>query len=177
VTSAPPPASPPLPRLAPNKAAEETFARGRELLKQGKYAAACAEFEQSQRLDPQLGTQYNLAGCYDQLGKLATALTLYREIVRRDANAARKAKASESARALELRVPRLKLVLPQRPEGLRVIMNGADASGLIGVDTPIDFGRYTVTATAAGYRTWHKTVEIAQDGRVVSVVIDLQRAP
>ena len=63
-------------------AAEETFNKGRELLKQGKYAAACTEFEQSQKLDPQFGTQYNLAGCYDQIGKLATAWNLYRELAK-----------------------------------------------------------------------------------------------
>ena len=176
---APSPVNQPLPPAQPSTAtrtAEDTFASGRELMKQGKYAAACAAFEQSQRLDPQFGTQYNLAGCYDKLGKIATAWNLYREIVRRDSNSVRKAKAGELAEALAGRVPRLKLVLSQKPDGVQVVLNGADASALIGAETPVDFGRYTVTATAAGYRAWQKTVAVTEDGAVVVVVIELQSA-
>ena len=53
------------------------FDRGRELLKQHSYQEACAAFENSQQLDPQFGTLYNLAECSTQLGKLATAWLAY----------------------------------------------------------------------------------------------------
>jgi tetratricopeptide (TPR) repeat protein len=143
---------------------------------QNQHAAACAAFEQSQRLDPQYGTQYNLAICYDKLGKLATAWNLYRELARSDSNAARRARAGQSAAALASRVPKLRLVLPNHPDGVQVLLNGVDASALLGIEAPVDAGRYTVAATAPGHRPWQGTVD-AQDGRVVTVVIDLRHAP
>jgi hypothetical protein len=158
------------------KAAEATFTRGRELLAQGKYQDACVAFEQSQRLDPQFGTQYNMAGCYEKTGKLATAWNLYRELARSDSNPTRRAKAGELAASLAARVPRIKLVLPQRPEGLQLHLNGENATALIGVETPVDFGRYAIAASASGYRAWRKTVDIREEGKVVTVVIELEPA-
>jgi hypothetical protein len=162
---------------SPTKAAEATFARGRELMKQGNYAAACAEFEQSQRLDPEFGTQYNLAGCYEKTGKLATAWNLYRELARSDTNATRRAKAVGLAGSLAHRVPKLKLVLPKKPEGVQVSMNGANANALIGIEIPVDLGSYALVVGATGYRAWRKTVDITEESKVVTVVIDLQPVP
>jgi len=163
-------------QASPTKAAENTFARGRELMKQGNYAAACAEFEQSQRLDPQFGTQYNLAGCYEKIGKLATAWNLYRELARSDTNATRHTKAVGLAGSLARRVPKLKLVLPKKPDGLQVSMNGANANALIGIETPVDLGSYALVVGATGYRAWRKTVEITEESKVITVVIDLEPA-
>ena len=161
-------------QASPTKAAEDTFARGREQMKQGNYAAACAEFELSQRLDPQFGTQYNLAGCYEKTGKLATAWNLYRELARSDTNANRRAKAVGLAGSLARRVPKLKLVLPKKPNGVQVSMNGANASALIGIETPVDLGSYGLVVSATGYRAWRKTIEITEESKVITVVIDLE---
>jgi ASPM-SPD-2-Hydin domain-containing protein/HYDIN/CFA65/VesB family protein len=158
------------------RAAEDAFARGRQLMAQNRHAAACAAFEHSQRLDPQFGTQYNLAICYDRLGRLATAWNLYRELARSDTNPARRARAGEIAAALAGRIPKLRIALPNRLDDVKVLLNGVDASALVGVDAPVDAGRYTVTATAAGYRLWQSTVE-AQNGRAVTVVIELHPFP
>src|SRR5262245_40239679 len=46
--------------------AEAAFDKGRALLQQGRVAEACLELEESQRLDPGLGTQLNLADCYER---------------------------------------------------------------------------------------------------------------
>ncbi len=140
------------------------------------YAAACAAFEHSQQLDPQYGTQYNLAICYNKLGKLATAWNLYREVARGDTNPARRGRAGQLAAELTRRVPKLRLVLSNHPDGVQVLLNGVDASALIGIDAPVDAGQYTVAATAAGYRLWQSTVQ-AQDSRVITVVIDLHPFP
>jgi hypothetical protein len=159
------------------KAAEATFMRGRELLAQGKYQEACVAFEQSQRLDLQFGTQFNIAGCYEKTGKLATAWNLYRELARSDSNPTRRAKAAELAASLAARVPRIKLVLPRRPEGVQVHLNGENATALIGIETPVDFGSYGIAAGASGHRAWRKTVDIREEGKVVTVVIDLEPVP
>ena len=158
----------------PLKGAEVTFQKGRDLLARGQYREACDAFEQSQRLDPQSGTQYNIAGCFEKLGKVASAWSLYSQLARSDANLPRRARSARLAEALAARVPKLKLVLTGAPPGLQVTMNGASANTLIGIETPVDLGNYTVLVTATGYRAWRKTVEIKEDGKVVSVVINLQ---
>jgi hypothetical protein len=161
------------PGLSPEQAAEATFKRGRELMLEKKYFAACTAFEQSQRLDPRAGTQYNLALCYAEIGKLATALNLHRELVRFDKNAERQQKATELATQLAARVPKIKLNLVGMPADISVFMNGTNVNALIGIESPVDFGRYTIVAGAPGYRGWRQVVEVKQEGELVTVDIDL----
>jgi len=71
-------------------------------------------------------------------------------------------------------VPRLRITPAVPLTGVRVTLNGADASALVGVDAPVDLGRYTVAATAVGYRAWQRTIEIAQEGQIAAVTIQLQ---
>ena len=159
------------------KAAETAFAQGRDLMRRGNYIAACAAFEQSQRIDPARGTQYNLAGCYAQVGKLATAWSLFRDLERSDSNEVRRTRSAEEAAALAPRVPRLKLVLKPKVSGVQVHMNGQDVDARIGVEAPVDLGSYALVADAPGYQPWHATVDITDEGKVITVVIDLAPSP
>src|SRR5258705_3259626 len=53
--------------------AEALFRQGRQLLSEGKTAAACEKFAASQRMDPSSGTLLNLADCHAGEGKTASA--------------------------------------------------------------------------------------------------------
>ena len=59
--------------------AEQLFNQARDLAKANQWVEACPKFEASLRYDPVLGTQLNLATCYEHIGKLASAWGLYRE--------------------------------------------------------------------------------------------------
>src|SRR3954467_7016553 len=59
--------------LADKAAAQSLFDQGRSLMTKGQYAQACPKLAESQRLDPGLGTQFNLADCYEHLGQTASA--------------------------------------------------------------------------------------------------------
>ena len=61
-------------------AARALFDEGRRLASQGKYDAACPKFEESQKLDPGMGTLFNLADCVEHLGRTATAWVWFREV-------------------------------------------------------------------------------------------------
>src|SRR5262245_29900468 len=62
---------------APADRAEQLFKKGKKLLSEKKYGEACNAFEQSDQLDPGIGTKLNVARCYQEWGKLATAWRWY----------------------------------------------------------------------------------------------------
>src|SRR5262245_7592757 len=59
-------------------AAEALFQEGRRLAADGKIAEACAKFEASYHTVPALGVRLNLARCWRQLGRTASAWAEYR---------------------------------------------------------------------------------------------------
>lgn len=165
-------------------AATVQFDKGRSLFKAGKFAEACAAFEQSQKLEAAFGTLYNLAGCYLKIGKLASAWVAYRELAQRDNKAARKADSARRARELEPRLPRLLITVSERsgkaaaaPSGLVVTMNGQDVTALLGVDNPIDLGSYQIVARAPLFKDAETAVEVVAEGKTATATLELERAP
>lgn len=167
----------------PASAADEAFQRGREALKIGQYVEACAAFEESQRLDPQLMTQFNIALCDEQLGKLASALAIYRELAAKDDNPQRKTKAVEMIPQLEARVARLRIEVSEDrrgknalvPAGLEVTVGGVRATNFR--DMPIDLGTSPVIARAPGFLEWNGTVTAKDEKQSVLVTVTLDPDP
>jgi tetratricopeptide (TPR) repeat protein len=157
----------------PAAVAEQQFARGRALMKEHKYAEACAAFEQSQRLDPQLGTLFNVADCDVEIGKLASAWKIYRELAKSDPNADRRAISSDLAKKLEKRLPKLLVTVPARPPGLAVSIDGVDSTALLGVETPVDAGDHTIVATATGFRDRREAIT-AREGKIAKLQLALE---
>src|SRR5215212_4797523 len=96
---------------APNAAAARAlFGEGRKLAAQGKYREACPKFEESLRLDPGMGTQFNLADCLEHTGRTATAWAQFLDVAaaaRAAAQSERERVARERAAALEPKLSRL----------------------------------------------------------------------
>src|SRR5512143_4293143 len=65
--------------VADKARADKLFEDGRGYLQRKEYALACTAFEQSQEADPAIGTQLNIALCYEQWGKLTAAYQAYVE--------------------------------------------------------------------------------------------------
>jgi hypothetical protein len=132
-------------------AAEALFRQGREAADAGDHAKACEKFKESNRLDPALGTVFNIADCEEKLGRLATAWQLFQEVAQRlPASDERQGIAKERARALEPRLPRLAVRLaPTAPAKTQVQRDGVEL-GSASLDTPlpVDPGPHNVTATA-----------------------------
>src|SRR5258706_7329882 len=61
-------------------AAEALFRAGRAAADKGDYVTACPKFEESNRLDPELVTAFNLADCDEHVGKVASAWQLFKEV-------------------------------------------------------------------------------------------------
>ena len=110
-------------------AAQALFDSARELLKQGKLAEACAKFQESNRLDPALATQFQLANCYEQTGRIATAWAAFLQVAstsRATNQTAREEVARDRAAKLEARLPRLVINVPEpsKVPGLEIRRNG-----------------------------------------------------
>jgi hypothetical protein len=134
-------------------AAEALFREGRALSDAGDIAGACAKFRESDRLDPAVGTTFNIADCEEQLGHLARAWTLFDEVAQRlPTTDKRRAVAQKRAAALEPRLPKLSVRLPaDAPAGTRVERDGVElGSASQGTPLPIDPGEHVVVVSAPG---------------------------
>jgi hypothetical protein len=157
-------------------AAETLFADGRRLLAEGNIPEACRKFSESYRLDHAGGSLLNLALCHEKQGKVASAWAEYREaatLARRGGRTDREQIASESAEALEPRLPKLVVVVPAavHAEGVQVTRNGTLLQpGSWGTALPVDPGEVRVEARAPGRKPWKTKLSMAE-GQSASVTI------
>jgi hypothetical protein len=154
--------------------AEALFEAGRAAMERGDFATACAKFEESNRLDPAVGTLLNLANCKERLGELATAWVLFREAAQRlPAGDARQPVAHKRADALRQRIPRLVVSLGAgAPEGTRVVRDGAElGAASLGVALPLDPGRHVITVSAPNHEQRRYAVELKEGERTQLSVV------
>jgi hypothetical protein len=132
--------------------AEALFRAGREAVDRGDYASACPKFEESNRLDPAVGTTFNLAACDEQIGKIASAWQLFREVAQRlPPGDERIAIARSRAAALEPKLPRLTLQMPSAPAGAVVLRDEVELGrASLGVPLPVDPGDHVVVVKSPG---------------------------
>ena len=169
-------------RASDPAAAQALFDDGVKLMESKQYAPACAKLEESQRLDPAIGTAFNLADCYQQLGRTASAWTAFTGAA--DAAAAahqpvREKAARTRANALLPKLTRMTIAVARDVEGLEVTRNGtAVGKAQWSSAVPIDPGTYTVRATAPGKTPWEALVPAQGEGASVTVnVPPLDDAP
>lgn len=151
------------------------FKEGRALVGEGKYAEACPKFEASLALEVGVGTQFNLADCWEHIGRTASAQKLF-------VGAAASAKAAgqldreqvlrERAAALEPRIS--KLVIEVSDDSPRLIVKRDDLpleADQWGKAIAVDAGKYEISAKAPGKKPWHTTVQVKTGVPVVSVEV------
>ena len=159
---------------ADRAAAQGLFDQGRALVEKGDFASACPKLEESQRLDPGQGTQFNLAKCYEGLGRTATAWTIFLELA--DAAKAtgqvdREKLARQRADAIAPRLARLQIDVPAALGAVDVQRDGAVVGhGQWGAPIPVDPGKHTVSATAPGRRRFEAVVDV-KEGQGLTVKI------
>ncbi len=134
-------------------AAEVLFRDGRAAADQGDYKTACAKFHESNRLDPAVGTLFNIADCEEKLGHLATAWTSFKEVSQRlPSDDERRVIAVQRSAALEPRLPRLRIHLSSgAPPGTRVRRDGVElGAASLDTDLPVDPGQHRIEAIGPG---------------------------
>ena len=168
---------------AQQKAAAETlFDEARQLLSQGQYESACRRFEQSQEIDPGVGTLLYLGDCYERSGRPASAWATFREAssaALAAGQADRGRMADERARKLGPTLSKLVLLVPQedRAPGFELLLDGKPLSpALFGAPFPVDPGQREITARAPGLSTWSYVVEVKPNADYRSVQVPVLAA-
>jgi hypothetical protein len=162
-------------------AADVLFNQARALTEKGDFAAACPKLEESQRLDPGMGTLYRLADCYEKLGRTASAWAGFREVAsqaERAGQAAREADARQRAAALESALAHMTVEVPNPPAGIVVERDGVQVGAAQwGISIPVDPGAHTLAAKAPGKTDWKVTFDVPRQGTVVERVPALVDVP
>jgi hypothetical protein len=133
-------------------AAEALFDQARAAMAAGSYDIACARFRDSDKLDPAVGTRFNLADCEEKRGRLATAWSLFRGVMADLAqDDDRRPIAEERAKSLEPRLPMVTLVrMKDTPSSVRVRVDGVElGEASFGVPLPMDPGEHELSLGGA----------------------------
>lgn len=156
-------------------ASRTLFDEGRKLMKAGKFAEACPKLEEGVRLNPGIGMRFNLAECYEFLGKTASAWALYLDVAaaaKQKKELPREKEARARAAKLEPKVSHLSVVVVAEVPGLEITRDGSViGKGQFGTAVSLDPGTYTFTAKAPGYEPWEQKVTLAPDGATVTVTV------
>ncbi|MCB9584462.1 MAG: hypothetical protein H6718_03650 [Polyangiaceae bacterium] len=168
---------------ADKAAAEALFDKGKKQLKDKDFDAACRSLEESQRLDPGVGTLLYLAECYEQSGKTASAWATFREaaaFATKSNDAKREKIARGRAERLEAKLAKLVVEVPEsvRVDGMQISRDGDEVnSALWGTAIPVDPGVHQISVTAPGKRDYKAEVQVPANGNVTFAVPPLEDAP
>lgn len=157
------------------------FDEGMRLLDEGDVARACPKLADSARLEPRVITKMALAGCYEQLGRTASAWQEYKDVAALaskagDAEWQRELYAIERTKIMEKKLVRLTVTVAESAPGLVIRRNGQVVPpAQFGVALPVDPGEQVISASAPGRETWTRTVKIAREPATVIAVPSLRQ--
>jgi hypothetical protein len=156
--------------------AQVLFDEAKKLMSEGNYVDACPKLQESQRLAPGIGTEFNLADCFEHTDRLASAWAAFLDVAEQTharGERDREKVARDRAGNIEPKLGRLVVAVPaeHRVDGLEVQRDGVVVrSALWGVDVPVDAGDHTITARAPGRMSWSTRVS-STDGQSSSLEV------
>jgi serine/threonine-protein kinase len=161
--------------------AQVLFDDARKLMAQHQYADACPKLAESQRLAPAIGTEFNLADCWEHQGKFASAWAAFLEVVdqtHKRGEAQRESVARARAAAIQPKLGRLTIQVPTSAPDEQVLRDGeAVRPEVWGVAVPVDAGDHRIEAHAPGRGGWSGTVHTSDGQSATIAVPDLPIAP
>jgi hypothetical protein len=147
----------PTPSAAPNTEARALFDKARTAIEKGDVNQACELFEQSQKLDPSIGTEFYLGDCYERQGKKRQAAERFRhvaELASQVGAAEHRTHAIERAQKVEANL--LQLTLRGAPSDAQILVDGAVFAP--NRPTYLDEGAHSVTVSRSGFVPFSTTV-------------------
>lgn len=156
-------------------AAEALFLEAQKLVKEKKYAEACAKFAESNRLDRGAGTLIHLADCYEKNKQTASAWATWKEAASA-AQAINRADwqklATDRSNKLEPKLAKLTIKVQDPVDKLELTKDGAPfAQATWNMPLPVDVGPHTIEASAPGHKPYKATANVSKDGEKLDVVV------
>jgi hypothetical protein len=142
-----------------------TLFRQAQLLLDGGYTKdACATFERSIAAQPGIGTKFNLADCWERLGRSASAQALFTEVARATREAGqpdRAVLAEQRAQALEAQLSRVQFQPNSDESDLVVQVDGQMISG-VALTRPLalDAGKHEIKGERPGHEPWSVQLDV-----------------
>jgi hypothetical protein len=156
-------------------AARALFAEARSLMDDERFEQACPKLEESLRLDHGMGTQFNLAHCWEKMGRTASAWALFLDVAaaaRAGNQPQRETAARERAKVLEAKLTRLRIDVSDASPGTEVERDGQDVrKASWGTGVPVDPGKHVVRVSAPGKQTWSDEVDVPASARTFTVTV------
>ena len=148
-------------------AADALFEEGRKLMAQGRVRDACTKFKDSLEKAPGVGTQLNLADCYERLGLTASAWSTFKDAeaeARRSGKFDRERTARDRASKLEARLGKIVFVFAEKLDKSGEVRRDGIVldDGVLSGPIPTDPGLHKIEVTAKGKKPLVLTVEVAQ---------------
>jgi serine/threonine-protein kinase len=159
------------------------FREARALMERGEYDKAAALLEEALKELPGKGISFQLAVCYERMGRFASAWARFQEVAYLEEGAGDEARAQiarSRALAIAASVPHVTIAVTKPVEGLVVQHDGVPvASATWGTAVPLDPGRVVVSASAPGRKDWQTTIDLrpGQSERVEVPELDAAVAP
>jgi hypothetical protein len=174
------PASPSVARAQPSQQdaadARRTFNEGKDLEKQGNYAAALERFKKVAefKITPQV--RFHIALCEENLGKLVSALKGF-ELAAEEARQAGSSaievseNAPTRAAALKKRVAHIKITVNGKLITSKLTLDGAPVlRETLGQDQLIDPGKHRILLESDGAPVFDKDIELKEQGSELVVI-------
>ncbi len=156
--------------------ARQLFKEARALAAAGHYDQACPKFEESLKQEEGIGTLFNLADCWEKIGRSASAWARFLDaatMARHAGQADREKVARERASQLEAHLSRLTVDVQSTATGLVVTRNGTATmeKAAWGSAVPVDPGAYSIEAKAPGRKPWKGSVTVAAGAGNVRIMV------
>jgi hypothetical protein len=162
---------------APSSSAQarSLFREARDLMEKGRFAEACPKLEESLRIDPGMGTQFNLAHCWERLGLTASAWGLFLDVAaaaESSGQSKRERAARQRAAVLEPKLSRLRIDVIAPAPGMKIVRAGEEVGeGAWNTAVPIDPGTYPIEASAPDKHAWAGEIVIDKPGETASIEV------
>ncbi|HET7540971.1 MAG TPA: hypothetical protein VFK05_13905 [Polyangiaceae bacterium] len=165
--------------------AQALFDSGRTLMQEGKYAEACANFAESEQLDPGGGTILNLGICRRREGRTGTAFKVLNDALAQARSDGRNDRVATAERELAELAPILSRLTVQLATGtpapdLVIELDGEPfAASNVGRSLALDPGVHQLRASRPGYESWSAPITLGPiaDQQTITVPVLLPNTP
>jgi hypothetical protein len=158
---------------------ETLFSEGLALIEAEQYTAALTKLEEAQRRDPGIGTEFNIAICYEKLGKIGSAWHHYANVERLAHTSGKRQREEHAHQKLEELRPQLStfVFVPAKTDKLLLKVDGNPIPPEQWGFYPVDPGTHQVAAEAPSHTPWAAEVEAPSPGDRLEIPVPALRSP